>query len=41
VPLVIPCHRVVPAGGGVGNYGLGPERKRKLLESEGATDPSM
>ena len=41
VPLVIPCHRVVPAGGGVGNYGLGPERKRKLLECEGATDPSM
>jgi len=36
VPLVIPCHRVVPASGGVGNYGLGPERKRKLLESEGA-----
>jgi len=41
VPLIIPCHRVVPASGGVGNYGLGPDRKRALLESEGATDPSL
>ena len=41
VPLVIPCHRVVPASGGVGNYGLGPDRKRRLLENEGAADPSM
>lgn len=35
VPLIVPCHRVVPKGGGVGEYGLGPERKRKLLEKEG------
>ena len=40
VPLVIPCHRVVPASGGVGNYGLGPERKRELLEREGAIEPN-
>jgi AraC family transcriptional regulator of adaptative response/methylated-DNA-[protein]-cysteine methyltransferase len=37
VPVVVPCHRVVPASGGVGNYGLGPDRKRRLLEREGAT----
>jgi AraC family transcriptional regulator, regulatory protein of adaptative response / methylated-DNA-[protein]-cysteine methyltransferase len=37
VPVVVPCHRVVPASGGVGNYGLGPARKRTLLEREGAT----
>jgi AraC family transcriptional regulator of adaptative response/methylated-DNA-[protein]-cysteine methyltransferase len=37
VPVVVPCHRVVPASGGVGNYGLGPERKRRLLEREGAS----
>lgn len=37
VPVVVPCHRVVPASGGVGNYGLGPERKRELLRREGAT----
>jgi AraC family transcriptional regulator, regulatory protein of adaptative response / methylated-DNA-[protein]-cysteine methyltransferase len=37
VPVVVPCHRVVPASGGVGNYGLGPARKRTLLQREGAT----
>jgi len=36
VPVVVPCHRVVPASGGIGNYGLGPARKRHLLEVEGA-----
>ena len=34
VPLVIPCHRVVRGGGALGGYGLGIERKRKLLEQE-------
>ena len=36
VPIVVPCHRVVPSAGGVGSYGGGPERKRLLLELEGA-----
>lgn len=36
VPIVVPCHRVVPAGGSVGNYGGSPWRKRFLLELEGA-----
>jgi methylated-DNA-[protein]-cysteine S-methyltransferase len=36
IPIVVPCHRVLPAGGGIGNYGGGPERKRALLELEGA-----
>ena len=36
VPLVVPCHRVVPTGGGIGNYGGGVERKATLLELEGA-----
>ena len=36
VALIVPCHRVVPAGGGIGNYGLGPDRKRMLLEREAA-----
>ncbi|MGI8632473.1 MAG: methylated-DNA--[protein]-cysteine S-methyltransferase [Solirubrobacterales bacterium] len=35
IPLVIPCHRVVPAAGGVGQYGGGSETKRRLLELEG------
>jgi methylated-DNA-[protein]-cysteine S-methyltransferase len=36
VPLIVPCHRVVQSGGGVGNYGGGPEMKRALLALEGA-----
>lgn len=36
VPLIVPCHRVVQAGGAIGNYGGGPEMKRALLELEGA-----
>jgi methylated-DNA-[protein]-cysteine S-methyltransferase len=34
VAIVVPCHRVVPASGGVGNYGGGPERKAYLLDLE-------
>jgi methylated-DNA-[protein]-cysteine S-methyltransferase len=37
VPIVVPCHRVVPGSGGVGSYGGGPARKRELLAHEGAT----
>jgi methylated-DNA-[protein]-cysteine S-methyltransferase len=36
IPIVVPCHRVVPSSGGVGNYGGGAQRKRALLELEGA-----
>jgi methylated-DNA-[protein]-cysteine S-methyltransferase len=36
VPIIVPCHRVVPGSGGVGSYGGGPERKRRLLAHEGA-----
>jgi methylated-DNA-[protein]-cysteine S-methyltransferase len=35
-PLVVPCHRVVAAGG-IGGFGsLGVDYKRRLLELEGA-----
>jgi methylated-DNA-[protein]-cysteine S-methyltransferase len=40
LPIVIPCHRVLRSGGAVGGYGGGPERKRWLLELEGAL-PSL
>ncbi len=33
-PIIIPCHRVVPASGGVGGYALGSAKKKKLLENE-------
>lgn len=36
IPLVVPCHRVLPGTGRLGNYGLGgPEIKRRLLQLEG------
>jgi methylated-DNA-[protein]-cysteine S-methyltransferase len=39
VPIIVPCHRVLPGGGGVGSYGGGPARKRQLLAHEGANWP--
>jgi methylated-DNA-[protein]-cysteine S-methyltransferase len=36
IPIVIPCHRVLRSGGSLGGYGGGLERKRWLLELEGA-----
>ena len=38
IPIVVPCHRVLRTGGALGGYGGGPERKRALLELEGALD---
>ena len=35
IPIVIPCHRVLHSGGGIGGYGGGLDRKRFLLELEG------
>ena len=35
VPFVVPCHRVVPAAGGIGNYAFGSALKRELLKREG------
>ena len=37
VPIVVPCHRVLPGTGKLGNYAGGPERKRVLLGLEGVT----
>jgi len=36
IPIVIPCHRIIAAGGKIGGYGGGLARKRKLLRLEGA-----
>ena len=35
LPIVVPCHRVLAAGGKLGGYTGGVARKRKLLEIEG------
>lgn len=35
IPIVVPCHRVLHAGGGMGGYTGGMDRKRFLLRLEG------
>lgn len=42
IAIVIPCHRVVNANGGLGGYGGGLDRKRRLLALEqGGALPSL
>jgi AraC family transcriptional regulator, regulatory protein of adaptative response / methylated-DNA-[protein]-cysteine methyltransferase len=36
VAILVPCHRVIGADGGLGGYGGGLWRKKRLLEIEGA-----
>jgi methylated-DNA-[protein]-cysteine S-methyltransferase len=36
IPIVVPCHRVLHSGGGLGGYGGGLEQKRYLLGLEGS-----
>lgn len=38
IPIVVPCHRVVPASGGIGKYGGSEWRKEFLLRLEGAIE---
>ena len=38
IPVVVPCHRVVATGGGLGGYGGGLDMKRFLLKLEGAIE---
>ncbi|MEV0279564.1 methylated-DNA--[protein]-cysteine S-methyltransferase [Streptomyces sp. NPDC050610] len=35
LPVVVPCHRVIESGGGLGGFGGGLEVKRALLALEG------
>jgi methylated-DNA-[protein]-cysteine S-methyltransferase len=34
IPIILPCHRVVASGGGIGGYGGGLDLKRRLLALE-------
>ncbi|MEA2168400.1 MAG: methylated-DNA-[protein]-cysteine S-methyltransferase [Solirubrobacteraceae bacterium] len=36
VPIIVPCHRVIGADGSLTGYGGGLDRKRALLDHEGA-----
>ena len=38
IPVVVPCHRVVATGGGLGGYGGGLDMKRFLLRLEGVLE---
>jgi methylated-DNA-[protein]-cysteine S-methyltransferase len=40
VAIVVPCHRVIAADGGIGGYGGGLERKVWLLDHEAGRLPS-
>lgn len=35
-PVIVPCHRVVNAGGSLGGYAFGADLKKQLLELENA-----
>ena len=35
IPIVVPCHRVLHSGGGLGGYTGGLDKKRLLLAVEG------
>jgi methylated-DNA-[protein]-cysteine S-methyltransferase len=35
IPIIVPCHRILHSGGGLGGYTGGLERKRVLLTVEG------
>ncbi|MFD9390733.1 methylated-DNA--[protein]-cysteine S-methyltransferase [Streptomyces sp. NPDC060000] len=39
IGIIVPCHRVIGAGGGLTGYGGGLDRKQRLLEFEGGTAP--
>jgi methylated-DNA-[protein]-cysteine S-methyltransferase len=41
ISLVVPCHRVITTGGGLGGYSGGLERKRRLLAHEGVFIPAQ
>jgi methylated-DNA-[protein]-cysteine S-methyltransferase len=41
IPIVVPCHRVLHSGGGLGGYGGGLDNKLLLLKLEGAVPPQF
>ncbi|MCB9845115.1 MAG: methylated-DNA--[protein]-cysteine S-methyltransferase [Phycisphaeraceae bacterium] len=41
IAIVVPCHRVIEKDGSLRGYGGGLDRKRRLLELEGALQPTL
>jgi methylated-DNA-[protein]-cysteine S-methyltransferase len=40
IGIIVPCHRVIGAGGGLTGYGGGLHRKRRLLDFESGAAPA-
>ena len=38
IGIIVPCHRVLPSGGGIGQFGGGVPAKEWLLRREGSLD---
>ena len=41
LPIVVPCHRVLRSGGGLGGYTGGVDKKERLLRIEGFLPPQL
>ena len=41
IPIVVPCHRVLRTGGGLGGYTGGLDKKERLLRIEGFLPPQL
>ena len=41
IAIILPCHRIVSSGGGLGGFSAGLETKRRLLQLEGALAPEL
>jgi methylated-DNA-[protein]-cysteine S-methyltransferase len=41
IPIVVPCHRVLRTGGGLGGYTGGTDKKETLLTLEGVLPPRL
>src|SRR5437762_405142 len=41
IPIIVPCHRVIGANGALTGFGGGLDRKRWLLEHEGALTTTL
>ncbi len=39
VPLIIPCHRIILSGGGLGGFGAGTRLKKQLIALENTSAP--
>ena len=41
IAIILPCHRIVSSGGGLGGFSAGLETKRWLLQLEGVLGPEL